>query len=165
MMFEVGVYTVNLYFGTFLFQGTLGLLPSSLYSACPLDLLSPLPPLSILLRRYGRLAFKDCISWTSLPPFPAGFSQREAQQEIMEGGKEEWGWGVCFPVGLWVGSSSIPSLKTTAPTMAGLTRFQELLFITFSFQARGREGTVYCQPWDVSSSLVGWPIAQQIIHL
>lgn len=90
MMFEVGVYTMDLYFGTFLFQGTLRFLSSSLFVLClPLGSALPLPPLSILLRRHGTLAFKDCISWTSLPPFPAGFSQREAQQEIMQGGREE----------------------------------------------------------------------------
>lgn len=42
--------------------------------------------LSTLLQCPGRLAFKDCISWAPLPSFPAGFSQREAQQEIT-------GWG------------------------------------------------------------------------
>lgn len=46
-----------------------------------------------------------------------------------------------LPARLWVGNGCIPPLKTTAPTMTGLTQFQNYV-LSLSFQARGWEDTV-----------------------
>lgn len=63
------------------------------YSVCPLDpLSSPTPHPFHPAQCPGRLAFKDCISWAPLPSFPAGFSQREAQQEITGWGRVRLGY-------------------------------------------------------------------------
>ena len=76
----------------------------------------------------GRLAHADCISWTVLPSFSAGVSQKEARWRSWGGG--EWDWGVyspipsCQAVGWW---SCMPPLKTLAPMVTGFTRLWALL--------------------------------------
>ena len=143
--------------GLVLSLGGHGLFSSSAgYSVCPLDPLSPpLPCRPALCPR--RLACKDCTSWAPLPSFPAGFSQREAQQEITGWGRGRLGYLLRHPSLRGCGLAAAVSLywwpQLLQWQVSPDSRNCFLSLCPFSPEDGKAQG--YLEPWGAPSSLVG----------